>query len=477
MIKRILLGFMGWFFVIFCCDLAVAANLQRNIDQVLKKYSGDIDVGVEVRSLNSGQILYQHNAKRWYTPASTVKIFTAAAALAYLGPDYQFRTQVIADSQNFKNGVLYGNVYFSFSGDPSLKHSDLEEMVGELAKMGIKQIHGDVYIDDFIFDQANYGPGWLWDDQNFCYAAPIGGVIIDRNCFPFKLTASARANSPAALTIGDEYRFMPIENSVMSRSSSGDCPLILRASENNQYYLSGCIRPDARTIGLQVAVKNIRLYAQNIVDQLLKQQGIRVTGEITFKSTPDFQQPIILAHHDSLPLTRLVTRMLRKSDNLIADSLYKKIGYTYWHQTATWKRSSQAIASILSKRTGIDFTQLRMVDGSGLSRYNLISPTQMVQLLRYAYRDDKIRNAFFTALPVAGISGTLKWRMSKLAGRVMAKTGNMKGISSLAGYVTTSRNSKVVFAILSDDFLKKPNRYHQMQDDICRAIAFGVITN
>ena len=228
--------------------------------------------------------------------------------------------------------------------------------------------------------------------------------------------------------------------------------------------------PDT-TKTLLIALRNMRLYVKNILLDQLRAHNIHLFGEIKFNSIPTNKTLYTLAKHTSEPLSKLLKPMLKESDNAIADTIYKKLGHSFFRQTATWQSSAKAVANILEPKTKIVFKKMNIVDGSGLSRYNLVSPAQLVALLHYVYFAKKINSFFVDALSVAGVDGTLKERMPKLKNRVFAKTGSMSGVSSLAGYIKTKNQETIAFAIILNSFLNNPQKYQKLQDEICELLA------
>jgi len=447
--------------------LAQTLDAQTGIDNIIRKYNPNLNIGISVQSINTGKVIYQRNANQLFMPASSLKILTGAAALSYLGHDYKFQTKILAKNTAVKQGSLE-DVYFYFDGDPTLKRSDLDALVKGLATLGVTNIR-KVHIDNTIFDQANFGPGWMWDERNFCYAAPVSAIAIDKNCFPVRVAPSKQAGQKAIIYRNRFQSFIPMYNEVISESPVTDeCVLDLRTNDNNDYYFSGCVAARSANIDFQVAIRNINLYTQKTLEMMLAQYGIQY-GAIDFRSAPG--NFAVLATHESKPLSYLVKVMLKKSDNLIANSLYKKLAYAYFNNTGTWESGAKALASILGKNSGIDFKHIKIVDGAGLSRYNLVSPNALVALLNYAYRDKVINFYFIRALPFAGIDGHLAYRMPQLHGRVKAKTGTMKSITSLAGYVDTASQQVFSFAIIINDFVEHPRKYQKLEDEICSYLA------
>jgi serine-type D-Ala-D-Ala carboxypeptidase/endopeptidase (penicillin-binding protein 4) len=451
--------------------LAAHKSTLQSISNILDSSAKETNVGIIVKSLNTGAVLYERNAKHFFMPASSLKILTAIAALDYLGPDYRFVTKIVANFQYINNGVLNSDVYLYFDGDPTLTKNDVEQLVAYMARLGIKKIQGNFYIDDYIYDQKRYADGWMWDELNLCYAAPAMGIILDKNCFSLELNPSSNGSIAEVIKKDSYPLFSAYSYVVAKKGNTSDCQLNFNVTENNEYYLNGCVNYQNTPINIQLAVKNPRFYAQNLVVLLLQKYSIDITGKIGFAAVR--KTGYVLASHASEPLNQLVKKMMKHSDNLIADSLYKKIASHYFDGTGSWAKGANAIKQILHKDMQVDLSKAKIFDGSGLSRYDLISPEQMVKLLSFAYYASKINNDLLNSLPIGGIDGSLSLRMKKngMTRRVRAKTGTMSGISSLAGYVDTVSHKKLVFVIMFNSFADSPRKYEAIEDRICEILA------
>jgi len=451
-------------------------NITKQLNQLLNKNSNNSMIGIAVQAMDTGKIVYQKNADQLFSPASTLKLFTAAASTAFLGDNFHYKTVVLSQKNPDHKGLLQGNIYVLFGGDPTLTKNDIKELMGEIKENGINTIDGNLILDDTIFDQVGYGPGWMWDELNFCYAAPLLGIMIDKNCFSFLLSPAQQPNDLALITNAPDNGYTPIINTVSTvepKQSDMKCPLDLHVSEFNQYYLSGCMPQQANPKWLKVAVKNIHRYVKAMTKDILKNEGIQLSGRIEFKKAPNNHHLHKLAEHDSATLNQLLVEMLKHSDNLIADTLFKTMGAIYFNKVGTWQEGARAVDEILSEKTGIDFDQLRLVDGSGISRYNLMTPRQMILMLNYIYHNAKLNTAIITALPESGIDGTLESRMAEIStiGKVHAKTGTLKGVSTLAGFITNKKGQVFAFTIFFNRFLEPEHEYQDIEDKICQILA------
>lgn len=437
------------------------SQLKNKINAIIKKANHNASAGVIIKNIQTGAVLYQKNPDRYFIPASTIKLFTAVTALKTLGESYKFHTQIL------KRG---NNIYVKFSGDPTLTKDDLKNMLAQLKQQGINTIKGNLYIDDTIYDQRVYGPGWMWDELPLCYASPVHAINIDENCFQFQIIPDETAGKKTTLKYIPDKNLIKIDNKIITKNGTEErCYFDMEVNKYNQYFLTGSMKKNTAPYGVDAAVKNIRLYGKNLIKNLLQQTQINLKGTFGFATTPKNSK--VLVDHTSEPLPVLLKQMLKKSDNNIADSLYKQVAYKYYKKPATWIRGTKATKEILSK-LGIDTHFGKIVDGSGLSRYDLVSPQQLSELLAVIYKTPSWRKMFFTMLPINGTDGSLRYRMmhKNFKGKVFAKTGTMTGVTSLAGFMKTSHGRTLAFVIMFNNFPGAHKEYTKATDKICKVL-------
>lgn len=442
--------------------------LTTEINHIINTDGQGADVAVYVKSLKLNDSIYQDNVNRTMTPASTMKVLTAEAGLLFLKPSYRFSTQLLTDAKSIKNGVLQGNLYLVLSGDPTLTYNDLMVLFSHLKSHQISAISGNVYIDNNAYDQSFYGPGWEWQDKVYCYAAPISASIINHNCLSFKLAPSTVGHK-AKLVTSSKYFYPAIKNDVLTKAKSAHaCGLHLSSDTGSDIAIDGCIPKGKEGWGVTYVVKSIPDYDRALVKALLQHLGVGIYGDVTFKSAPENLS--LIGQHPSEALQVLVKEMLKKSDNVIAGALFKKIGQLYTREPGTWQNGGLAVSKILSKEAGVNTYGMRLLDGSGLSPYNRVTPAQLMQTLDFTYHNPETSDAFIAALPIAGVDGTLKHRMGNIARKVRAKTGTISGVVSLAGYAVTADQETVAFVIMVNGSKGLSWRYKEMEDKIATAL-------
>lgn len=441
------------------------SQLSNQLNTIIRSNTSTAHVAVYVKSMKYGDNIFARNVNQSLAPASTMKILTAEAALIYLGPEYRFSTQLLTDAKSIKNGVLQGNLYVVLSGDPTLTFNDLVDLMVALRSQQIQAIAGNVYIDNTAYDQRFYGPGWEGKDKTYCYGAPISASIINHNCVSFKVTPSKVKGRMAEISTSSQYYYPPIKNSVMTKSRNArSCGLRLTPGLGSSLELDGCLARGSDGSGVSYVVTDIPDYNRSLFKSLLSRLSIHTYGYVTFGTAPENLS--LLSSHASDPLRIMINEMLKKSDNIIAGALFKKLGQLYYHQPGSWENGSLAVAQILSKHASINTTGLRILDGSGLSPNNLTTPAQLMQVLDFAYHHYATSFEFISSLPIAGVDGTLKHRMFNIAGKVRAKTGTLSGVVSLAGYTVSADHEPLAFVIMVNGNKSLGWKYKGMEDKI-----------
>lgn len=455
----------------FACA-AASVDLKTSLDTMISDADDHINIGVKVVDVANSKTVYEKNAGRTYTPASNQKVVTAAAGLLYLGPEYRFKTQVLRAPGEIENHQLNGNVVIKFAGDPELRISNLSRLIKELAeKEGIKRIQGDVIIDESAYGGQDFGPGWMWDDMRHCFSAPISANILNQNCAGIRVAPGKKVGAPVTILPTATSGYVSIVNHATTKSAEArNCYIKLKIASENKYILEGCLSLNSKPRGLSVSLDDPDKFNKNVIRHLFKEQKITVTGKIKDgRAKGDLK---LVAEHRSEPLTKFIHEMLKESDNLISDTLFKKLGSTYFKGQGTWKSGSKAVRRILASKVEVHPFVGVIADGSGLSRYNLISPEQMVELLEHIYQKNDVAKQFITALPISGIDGTLEHRMGApgFRGKVKAKTGTMANVTSLSGFVYTKNNKTLAFSIIINGVAGSTRQYKALEDQICELL-------
>lgn len=428
------------------------------------------DIGVAYR-LPGSDTVYGQNFDVYMHPASTQKILTALSALLYLGPDYKIRTalavkrELISSSGTLAlddKGTLNGGISVRFSGDPTMTSGKYKQLLAMLQKAGVKRIEGPVILDLSRFGGRSRGQGWSWDDLPVCFTAPAAAVIINRNCAFAQLQPhGVGKKADAVLSSDSPVRVWSDAIGIAPSDYGGDCELEADLYRENAYHVTGCvpIQKNNAPWPLSLSVADADKWGIDWTEKTLNALGIAHGGIEVYHSAPSGYADF--SYLDSAPLKELIRYMLYRSNNLYADAIAKNTAAEYYHQSATYWRSAQAMRSILSKYAHVNLGDSYQVDGSGLSPHNLITPRQLLDALDYALKHDSELH-FFELMPVAGQSGTMHWRPSTvnapLKDNVTAKTGTLTNTSNLAGILTTRSGQKVPFVIFTNNISLPPRQ-------------------
>ncbi|WP_145520512.1 serine-type D-Ala-D-Ala carboxypeptidase [Yersinia mollaretii] len=435
------------------CAIALNISISNANAAQVENYTQYLPDGANlaliVQKIGATSPAIDYHAQQMALPASTQKVLTALAALLQLGPDFRFVT-TLESHGTITDGVLRGNLIARFDGDPTLTRQQLRNMVATLRKAGVKQVAGDLIIDTSVFASHDKAPGWPWNDMTQCFSAPPAAAIVDRNCFSVSLYSAPNPGDMAFIRVASYYpvqMFSEVRTLAKGSPDAQYCELDVVPGELNRFTLTGCLTQRSEPLPLAFAVQNGASYAGAILKDELKKADIQIDGSLRRQTTPS-PAGSVLAQTQSAPLHDLLKIMLKKSDNMIADTVFRTIGHQRFGVPGTWRAGADAVRQVLRQKAGVDLGNSIVVDGSGLSRHNLISPATMMQALQYIAQHDQELN-FISMLPLSGYDGTLRYRgglhEAGVDGKVSAKTGALQGVYNLAGFITTASGQRMAF--------------------------------
>ncbi len=457
---------------------AGADSLKHEIAALLSSVSIRSDsYAVVVRDLDSGATVYAHNADRPLIPASNQKLFAMATAMDVLGADFSFRTVL---GRHGRDLVIVG------SGDPAIGDAKLckqrgvtgtylfESWAKQLLSAGVAAF-GDLIVDESMFDDQRTHPTWESGDLQKWFAAPASALNLNDNCVEITVWPGASGGARPNWSVHPPSSLVKLVNRAVSARDG--VPVIARPAETFRFILSG--RCGRRSTLAAVAVPDPGLFFADSLRVVLLDAGVRSDGDIrrVRMRNADGEIPSelsVIAEHRT-PLVDVLGRIGRNSQNLFADCLFKRVGFEHARRAGqpspvgSWQTGSDAVRAFLG-RAGIDDRGLKMVDASGLSRKNRATAGQFVDLLAYMHRHDD-GNLFRDSLAVAGRDGSLRKRMHDLGENVRGKTGTMRRVSALSGYVFAPSGRSFAFSILFNNYRGSSRPYRRIQDDLCRLLA------
>ncbi|MDR0805380.1 MAG: serine-type D-Ala-D-Ala carboxypeptidase [Enterobacteriaceae bacterium] len=443
------------------CVLALNVSAAP-IEQYTQLLPEGANLSLVVQKVGTATPSIDYHGKQLTLPASTQKVVTALAALLQLGDNYRFTT-TLESHGSINNAVLNGDLIVRFSGDPTLTRQQIRTMIQTIKQQNIRKISGNLVIDTAVFASHDKASGWVWNDMTQCFSAPVSAAIIDKNCFPITLQTAKQAGDAATVQVASNY---PVQVTSQVRSypqnspNARFCEFDVVAGENQRYTLTGCLTQQEKPITLEFAIQDGADYAGKIIKSELQQAGIQI-GAISYQTEKNTSANV-LAQTQSAPLHDLLTMMLKNSDNMIADTVFRTLGSKLYGVSGTWHSGASAVRQILFKQAGIDIGNTVIADGSGLSRHNLIAADTMMQILQYIAQNDSQLN-FIAMLPIAGQDGTLLARKgfkdAGLDGKVSAKTGALQSVYNLAGFMTSASGEKIAFVQFLSSYAMPPRQH------------------
>ncbi|NUM62264.1 MAG: D-alanyl-D-alanine carboxypeptidase/D-alanyl-D-alanine-endopeptidase [Ignavibacteriaceae bacterium] len=405
------------FFVLFCYNLF--AETPEKIFEHLNKMILDVPkstkMAVMIYNPLTQDTLFSINHTTSMIPASNTKLFTTATALELMGGDYLISTKLFADDKDFSDGRLDGNIYLKGFGNPTFTTQDLEELVSKLYQSGLRKITGNIYGDDTFFDNVYSRDDWISEEKANVTLPPISALIIDRN------------------------------RTIVSKKRKG---------RYRNYFVN---------------VQDPPLFAAKKLKEKLVEFGIESDGKTLSGQTPGNAIPLL---ESSIELRKLIQEINKHSDNFYAECLFKTVGSVFSGRQGNSFYSTQAILNFIEDNS-IYSTGTKLVDGSGISRFDQVTAGAIVGLLEKVYFNIDQYDDFFNSLSIAGVDGTLHRRMiSTLAeNNFRGKTGTLNGVSSLAGYIRTSNDDDLIVCIMFEFKEGGANKHKNIQDKIVEYLA------
>jgi serine-type D-Ala-D-Ala carboxypeptidase/endopeptidase (penicillin-binding protein 4) len=450
-----------------------AGILRRDLERVFSdRRFADAQWGVEVYSLDRSETLYEKNPQRLYIPASNNKILTAAVALMRFGPEYRFKTHVFVDGP-IVDGVLKGNLIVQGAGDPSSSSRMLAKdpfqtfhlWASDLKQKGIRAIAGNLIGDAGAFEEVALGRGWAWDDLSEGYAAPVSALQFNENLIGLQIAPGEKTGNPASITMQPLAEYLILENKVVTGTERSPARIEIRRNRSEDAAIvRGSLPLKASPVSRSVAVQFPVRYYLSALKQILIMEGIDAAGcEIRETNDLSSSSASLLWIHSSPPLSELLIPMLKMSLNLVAETCVRALGMEF-RSEGTFSQGKEIIEETIGTM-GIQKDNYSYADGSGLSRLNLVSADTLVKVLKSMHGHQHFSH-FFSALPIAGVDGTLEFRLkgTKAENNVHAKTGTLLNVSSLSGYVQTADGEMLAFAFIANNFLGSKDAAENLQD-------------
>ena len=431
--------------------------------------------------IESGKVLLNINAEKSMAPASGLKLFTSAAALELLEPDFQFETQIFYRGRLGTAGRLTGDIIIRGGGDPTLG-SDLvpgslaleelmESWVKAIRNAGIKSVSGSVIADATLFEDSPVPGSWPWVDLGNYYGAGISALSIHDNQYSLFFKPGSRPGSPArVLRTEPKVPNLKFDNQMRTgKPGSGDNGYIFRAPNANIATLRGTIPAAVKEFSIKGSLPDPALFCALTLRDYLIQSGIAVHRPAQELNDPIYHKDgILLVTSHSPHLSGIVEVLNKRSVNHIAEQLLFALSVD---SIGIGKRDIglRRVKHFLT-RLGIDTGPLNLEDGSGLSPNNLISAKMMVQLLRMM-KGQKGFDSFYHSMSLAGDpddDGFFKsfGQNTIIEKKCRIKSGLIKGVRSHSGYLTTKSGRLTAFSFIANNLTKSYRKIDKIHETL-----------
>ena len=431
------------------CAFAVDDIKKVLSDSTIKKDT----ISISIKNTETGKAVYELNEHRLVSPASTQKIVTLAASLWALGPDYNFETSLYKDTNN--------DLYLKLGADPYLREKDLEKIMDDAKNKKILAPK-NIYIDDYIVDGVNWGEGWQWDDDLNHLMPKFGSYNIDGNLL-YIVVAPTADGAPA--NIYSKF-FYPVTfmNYVVTDSKQKNGVAFER---NNS------VSPDMLTVKGHVSeikpypipVPNIKRYFRLRLEEAISNAKIEYYGTFTQKKLPS--ENVYIVSSVKHPIKIAVADILKNSNNMAAESVFKIAGGKYVKNTGSVAAAVKMFEAFC-KKLNVNCEHIKIVDGSGVSKNNLMSADFMTDFL-VALSQAPGFDIYKNVMPTSG-EGTLADRMLYFKDNIRAKTGTLSDISAITGYLTSKSGKTYAFDIMINDAKSSSADKKMLEEYILRAV-------
>lgn len=467
MVIRIILLFL----VCATCNLVVAQN---SIDRSIAKIVADpamkhASISMTVMDVETGKTVSSHQPNLSIPPASSMKVITTATALAILGENHTFKTELQYDG-SISNGVLQGDIYIKGFGDPTLgaelpkgnvQYKELMlQFVSAIKAAGIQKVEGRIIGDESYYDTASTPDSWQWNDIGNYYGAGVSGLNINANTYElnFRQNPSLGKAPKVERTVPELHHTLLVNEVTSASKGSGDNCYIYGAPYQNTRFLRGTIPVGTGIFKVKGSLPDPAFTAAALLLAALEKQGIstskRATSHFEFIQNGGKRSTSrkVIYTHQSQSLFDIAKVTNEESINLYSEAMLKAIGKKKKNKGTT-ESGIEALVEFWEGR-GVDMDGFYMEDGCGLSTRNGITSKHFAAILRKIKIDRSLGFDFKDALAIAGKTGTLKYmfKNTSSAGKIYGKTGSMNRIRSYTGYAVSKSGKLLSFSIIINNY-------------------------
>lgn len=450
--------------------LAQAGPLAARIDALFTESAATkrTNMSLKVADVESGKVLYDRAGDVLFTPASNLKIYTSSAVLDEFGSAHRFQT-LIGFEGFMREHRLGGNLVIKGGGDPMFSSDDLRSLARRVrTDLGIAEIGGDIVVDVSLFGLPLKGPGWMWDDDPDGYNMSIAAMMMDFNVMTVQIAPAATKGAgslivpPPVVSLAPAAEFPRLRVDIAAGTETN--VTVTRKPFTEDILVTGTWAGADAATTQTLTMHDPAPWIGAVFIEMLREEGVAVEGGVRVSREPVSVTPLLA--HDSRPLGEAIRRFNKVSENAIGEMLLHDLGVVRSKVPSTWPAGATIISEWLVDRAGLEKGSFRLVDGSGLSRYNLISADSSIRLLRYMWKHRE-KQSFFDSLPVY----TVTLSDGKQEQRVHAKPGGMAAVSTISGYIQRTDGRWLVYSFLANGYIGTPADVRALREKVYTALA------
>ena len=449
-----------------------AKGLSSRLDTLIKyQLPVGSNVGISIYDLTDGKSLYTYQADKLSRPASTMKLLTTITALSHPDADDPFKTEVWYQGV-IEQDTLKGDLYVVGGYDTEFDDEALDSLVNAVSRFPFSVISGHVYGDVSMKDSIYWGSGWAWDDTPASYQPYLSPLMLNKGLVTVTASPGERGHL-ASLDCVPASSYYTVTNETKSRTPAAGRFGVSRdwLQNGNNIVVKGNV--EGKRTGM-VNIYSSRDFFMHTFLERLQAKGIQCPVNYAFNELQKDSLSVQIALFETA-IQDVINQIMKESDNLNAEALLCRLG-----AQATGKKhiSDEDGLSVIRKQIkalGEDPDYYKLADGCGLSNYNYISPNLLIAFLKFAYSRTDVFQKLYKALPIGGVDGTLKYRMKRGTPsykNVHAKTGSFTAINCLAGYLRTTNEHEIAFAIMNQNVLSGA-KARAFQDAVCDEVIRG----
>ena len=439
------------------------------------------NIALKVVDLETGDVLFDRNSDKLLTPASNLKIYTSAAALALLGPEYTWETRIGLkawdQARDKESDVFVGYVALLCDGDPMFDTEQMRAMIGDfIAHVDQTELSGGILTvgTQAWTDVPPKGPGWMWDDDPYYYNMTIGASMLNFNVMSVSASPGSDIDAPVVLEYDpplapgafpiDSFSRSMSKNKAVTSSPDEDSTFVMgRDPFEDHIWAEGALPLGSKPVKERVSVFRPRYWISRAFEAMLEESSVVYQGAMSYEEH-DFD-PLdpsayeVVVEHQGKTLAEAIKHFLKVSENAVGEMVLLKLAETFGEDNeVSWPSGAKVISDWLVNEAGLEAGSFRLVDGSGLSRYNLISADSSIRLLAYMKTHEHYE-PFFDGLPVYKVALPEAGSFNGVplaefdAERVFAKPGGMSGVSTISGYAQTLDGRWLAFSYLANGYI------------------------